>query len=261
MGRWKKGTVRRAIVTPDKHFPLADIPAIKVVCKAIEIVKPDIYIDLGDVGEWHGCSHWQWKKRKRPPLEYQLPFIEQDIIDVNKGMDIIDEALDKVDCKERHMIEGNHDDWMNRFVEEHPYLKEMEFKKCVKLKERGYKYHQAGKYLKIGKLAFYHGHHFAGIQHSRNHLLRLGTNVMYGHHHDIQQSSVTHLDGQKSAWSIGCLKDMSQEQNTWLGGRNHNWSHAFAIVDFYENGLFTVHVIQIINGKTSLWGEVIDGNK
>ena len=84
---------------------------------------------------------------------------------------------------------------------------------------------------------------------------------MYGHHHDIQQSSITNLDGQKSAWSIGCLKDMSQEQNLWLGGRNHNWSRAFAIVDFYENGLFTVHVIQIINGKTYLWGEVIDGNK
>jgi len=261
MGRKKKGVVRRAIVTPDKHFPLADIPAIKVVCKAIEIVKPDIYIDLGDVGEWHGCSHWQWKKKKRPPLEYQLPFIEKDIIDVNKGMDIIDEALDKVKCKEKHMIEGNHDDWMNRFVDEHPYLKEKRFEKCVNLKQRGYKYHPAGEYMKIGKLAFYHGHHFAGIQHSRNHLLRLGTNIMYGHHHDIQQSSVTHLDGQKSAWSIGCLKDMSQEQNAWLGGRNHNWSHAFAIVDFYEDGLFTVHVIQIINGKTSLWGEVIDGNK
>ena len=110
MARKKKGVVRRAIVTPDKHFPLAAIPAIKVVCKAIEIVKPDIYIDLGDVGEWHGCSHWQWKKKKRPPLEYQLPFIEQDIIDVNKGMDIIDEALDKAKCKEKHMIEGNHDD-------------------------------------------------------------------------------------------------------------------------------------------------------
>ena len=261
MARKKKGVVRRAIVTPDKHFPLADIPAIKVVCKAIEIVKPDIYIDLGDVGEWHGCSHWQWKKKKRPPLEYQLPFIEQDIIDVNKGMDIIDEALDKANCKERHMIEGNHDDWMNYFVDEHPYLQEKRFKECVNLKKRGYKYHQAGEYLKIGKLAFYHGHHFAGIQHTRNHLLRLGTNVMYGHHHDIQQSSVTHLDGQKSAWSIGCLKDMSKEQNLWLGGRNHNWSHAFAIVDFYESGLFTVHVIQIINGKTSLWGEVIDGNK
>jgi hypothetical protein len=116
-----------------------------------------------------------------------------------------------------------------------------------------------GRYLKIGKLNFYHGHHYAGIQHTRNHLLRLGGNVMYGHHHDVQQSSITHIDGTKSAWSIGCLKDMSAEKNDWLGGRSTNWGQAFAIVDFYHSGLFTVHVVQVINGKTSLWGELITG--
>ena len=255
----KKNPVRRAIVTPDKHFPLADMPAINVVCKTIEIVKPDIYIDLGDVGEWHGCSHWQWKKKKRPPIEYQLPSIEKDIVDVNKGMDIIDESLDKVNCKEKYMIEGNHDDWMNRFTDEHPYL-EYRFKDAVNLKDRGYIFYPIGKYLKIGKLFFYHGHHFGSINHTRNHLVRLGSNIMYGHHHDLQQSSLTHMDGVKSAWSIGCLKDMGDEKNSWLGNRKHNWSHAFSIVDFFENGYFTVHVIQIINGRTSLWGDVIDGN-
>jgi hypothetical protein len=255
-----KGVVKRAVVTPDKHFPTADDAAISCVTQAIEIIKPDMYIDLGDVGEWHGASHWQWRKKKRPPLEYQLPFIHQDMDDVNAGMDRIDEALDKAGCKTKHMLEGNHDDWMNRFVDEHPYLSGLKFKDAVKLKERGYKYHKCGDYLKIGKLAFYHGHHFAGIHHTRNHLLRLGTNVMYGHHHDIQQTSVTHFDGQKSAWSIGCLKDMSKDENAWLGGRKHNWSHAFAVVDFYNKGLFTVHVVQIINGKTALWGELIDGN-
>ena len=51
----KKTPVRRAVVTPDKHFPLADKAAISVVCQTIEIVKPDIYIDLGDVGEWDAC--------------------------------------------------------------------------------------------------------------------------------------------------------------------------------------------------------------
>ena len=42
MGRRKKGTVKRAIVTPDKHFPLADWPAISCLTQTIEIVKPDI---------------------------------------------------------------------------------------------------------------------------------------------------------------------------------------------------------------------------
>ena len=256
----KRTPVRRVVVTPDKHFPLADMPAIKVLCKSIEIVKPDAYVDLGDVGEWENASHWKWAKKKRPPLEYITPGIEQDIIDVNNGMDIIDESLDKINCKTKHMIEGNHDDWMNKFTAEHPYLK-YNFKDVVKLKERGYSYHPAGKYLKIGKLYFYHGHHFASMHHARNHLNKLACNIMYGHHHDLQQASVTNMDGVRSAWSIGCLKDMSDEENSWLGNRKHNWSHAFAIVDFFENGYFTVHVIQIIKGKTSLWGEIIDGNK
>ena len=254
-----KSVVKRAIITPDKHFPLACKKAINVLCKSIEIVKPDIYVDLGDVGEWEGASHWQWRKRKRPPLEYQTPSIDKDIIGVNRGMDQIDESLDKANCKEKHMIEGNHDDWMNRFVDEHPYLEGDRFEECVKLKERGYHYHPIGKYFQIGKLAMYHGHHFAGINHTRNHLMRLGKSIMYGHHHDIQQSSVTHLDGVKSAWSIGCLKDMSAGKNEFLQNRMHNWSHAFAIVDFYNKGFFTVHVIQIIDGKTSLWGELIKG--
>ena len=251
--------MRRFIVTPDKHFPLHEKKAINCLVKIIEEVRPDGYIDLGDVGEWQGVSHWQWKKKKRPPLEYQLPFINKDVEAVNKGLDIIDEALDKVSCDEKYMIEGNHDDWMNRFAEEHPYMDDYKFKNAVKLKERGYEFYPIGKFLKIGKLYFYHGHLYSGIYHTRNHLLKLGCNVMYGHHHDIQQMSVTHIDGAKSAWSIGCLKDMSVDSNAWLGGRQVNWGHAISIVDFYGNGFFTAHVVQIINGKTSLVGSLIKG--
>ena len=45
---------------------------------------------------------------------------------------------------------------------------------------------------------------------------------------------------------------MTAEANAWLGGRSVNWGHAFAIVDFYHNEFFTVHVVEIIDGKTSL---------
>lgn len=253
--------VKRYIVTPDKHFPLHDQKAINVVCKAIEIIQPDGYIDLGDVGEFSECSFWKYSKKKRPSLEIQLPLIDKDVIEVNKGMDMIDESLDKANVKEKYITQGNHDGWMDNFYAEnaHSAFERYKFKNAVKLKERGYKYYPMGKFLRIGKLNFYHGHHYAGIQHTRNHLIRLGGNVMYGHHHDIQQSSMTHIDGQKSAWSIGCLKDMREESNSWLGGRAINWGHGFAIVDFYHSGYFTVHVVQIVNGKTSLWGELIVG--
>lgn len=256
----KLNEVRRAVVTPDKHFPLHSKNAINALVKAIAIIKPDIYIDLGDVGEWHAFSAWRFKRKKAPPLEYLIDDFDKDIRDVNKGMDIIDEALDKVNCKEKHITEGNHDNWLNMAVEKYPYIPQYKFKNAVKLKERGYKYHAFGKKLRLGKLNFYHGHELTSQYHAASHLRKKGTNYMYGHHHDLQQHSITHDDGPISAWSIGCLKDMTPEANKWLNNRIVNWAHAFAVVDFYRGGKFTVHVVQIINGRCSLWGELIDGN-
>ena len=256
-----KGVVKRVIVTPDKHFPLHDQPSINVLKKTIEIVKPDAYVDLGDVGEWEAFSAWKYKRKKAPPLEFLIEDFKKDIKDVNAGMDQIDESLDKVNCEERYITEGNHDNWLNMCVEKYPYIPQYKFKNAVKLKERCYKYIPFGKHLKLGKLYLYHGHQYGGQYHTSNHLRKLGCNVMYGHWHDLQQMSATHMDGPKSAWSIGCLKNMEAEANEWLDHRRINWAHAFAIVDFFRGGLFTVHIIQIINGKTSLWGELIDGNK
>jgi predicted phosphodiesterase len=258
----KKGAVKRVIVTPDKHFPLADMPAIRALCKAIKKVKPQAYIDLGDVGEWSSVSAWKYKRKVAPPVEFIIKDLKQDIKDVNEGMDIIDKALDSAGCTERHFTEGNHDDWVNKFVEKYPYLQQYKLNKVLKLKERGYTYHPFGTHLKIGKLYFYHGHQYGGQYHTANHLRKLGCNIMYGHWHDLQQMSVTHMDGPKAAWSIGCLKNMEAEANEWLSNRKINWAHAFAIVDFYDKaGNFTVDVVQIIDGKCSIWGELLDGNE
>ena len=253
------GVIKRVVVTPDKHFPLHDQKAINVLKKTIEIVKPDAYVDLGDVGEWNAFSAWKFKRRKAPPLEYLIEDFEQDVKDVNRGMDMVDESLDKANCNEKYITEGNHDNWLNMAVEKYPYIPQYKFKNAVNLADRGYTYYPMGKFFKLGKLFFYHGHQFGGQYHAANHLRKKGCNVMYGHWHDLQQHSVTHHDGAKSAWSIGCLKDMSPKANDWLQYRDVNWAHAFAIVDFFEKGLFTVHIIQIINGKTCLWGEVIKG--
>ena len=121
--------VNRIIVTPDKHFPLHDKKAIRVVCKAIELVKPDSYIDLGDTGEWELFSNHYWRDREKPPLEVLIPMLKKEVSKVNKGMDVIDKSLDKVNCKKRYFIQGNHELWLDNFVVKHPYLPE--FKTCL----------------------------------------------------------------------------------------------------------------------------------
>ena len=221
-----------------------------------------MYVDLGDTGEWHEFSMWKYKRKKRPPLELMIPKLDRDVAAVNVNIDVIDEALDKVGCKKKYLTQGNHDAWLDMFVEEHTYLPHYKFKNAVHLKERGYTFYEHGRHLKIGKLYFYHGDQYGGQYHTANHLRKLGCNIMYGHWHDLQHMTATHMDGPKAAWSIGCLKDMRDEANTWLGNRKTNWAHAFAIVDFYDKaGHFTVNVVQIIDGKCSVWGKLIDGNK
>ena len=259
MPRRKKSVVKRAIVTPDKHFPLEDKKAIKVVCKAIEIIKPDIYVDLGDTGEWQHFSTHYWKGRFAKPMEDLIPLLEQDINDVNKGMDQIDRSLDKAKCKERHFVQGNHEVWLDKFVFRYPYLEQYTTENALQLEERGYVFHPYNrkKTLKIGKLNFTHGK-FVSKYHSYKHLDVYSENIMYGHTHDLQRHTKTHAGGTISAWSLGCLKDIEEDED-WLSGRLTNWNHAFAVIDFFGDGDFKVEVVEIINGKTTLWGEVLDG--
>ena len=251
--------VKTAIVTPDKHFPIHDKKAISVVCQAIEIVKPNAYIDLGDTGEWEYFSTHYWKGRNAKPMEDLIPLLDKDVKAVNKGMDIIDESLDKVKCKERHFVQGNHEVWLDKFVTRYPYLDRYMTYNALKLKERGYEFHPYNKKdnLKIGKLNFTHGK-FTSKYHSFKHLDVYGESIMYGHTHDLQRHTKTNRGGTISAWSLGCLKDIEADED-WLGGRLTNWNHAFAIVNFFKNGNFNVEVVEIINGKTTLWGNLIKG--
>lgn len=250
--------MKRAIVIPDQHFPIHDQKAVEVTLKAIKIVKPDIFINLGDVGEWDSVSAWKYKKIKQPPLEYQLPLIDEEIEKVNKGIDCFDKVLKEIKCKQKYICAGNHDMWLDYFVMKYPYMKDYTFRKACKWDERGYKYIPYNKPLRIGKVNFIHGV-YATIYHAKKHLEAYGSNIVYGHTHDIQRHTISKLDsGTIGAWSMGCLKDMSAEKNQWLRGALTNWNHSFGIVDFYKNGNFKVEVVEIVKGVTSVWGNLIN---
>jgi len=242
-----------AIVFPDTHIPLHDKKAWKCALKAIEVVKPDIFVHLGDVGEWGSVNHWQWQRKKRPPLEYILPSVDIDFRLVNRYLDHLDDALKRAGCKRTIITQGNHDTWLDRFVEENPYLPHLSFTTGIMAEERGYEIYGHGDKLWLGDLYLYHGDKWAGMYHAKNHLRRLGCNVMYGHHHDIQQASHSNVHGTISGYSLGCLKRLDHDVNDWLKGRDHNWSHSIAVL-YIDNGKTTVQVIPITGGAIYLNG-------
>ena len=248
----------RGVIFPDIHFPKHDELALRTALKVIEAVKPTYFLNLGDIVEGDSVSAWKWKRKKRPPLEYQLPEIIEELKLINEGFDRIDEVLDKVKCKKRVFAQGNHEIWFDNFVDEHPYLPEYKSYEALKIKERGYDWHPYGKIFKVNdsKLHAYHGGHYMGLNHAKSHVQNLGVNVIYGHTHDNIKSVVTHMDGPKMAQSMGCLCKM---EKSFLKNRQTNWTHNVGIVDFYDDGLYNLIVLNIIDGKPTYNGKVIKG--
>ena len=114
--------MKRAFVIPDQHFPIHDKEAISVTLKALEFIKPDIFINLGDVCENESVSAWCYKGKRLPNLEDQLIKVDEEIKQVNEGIDMFDVVLDKITCKERYILAGNNDEWLDHFVDKHTYL-------------------------------------------------------------------------------------------------------------------------------------------
>jgi len=263
---------KRYVVLPDTHAPLVDRPALECVLQAIEIIKPTGVIFLGDLGEWESVNHHKHKRIRQPdPFEVSKD-IRRDARQVRKYvLDPLDRVCDAVGVKDKRMLTGNHDRWLDYFVEANPDYERMpfdeasgyKFDQIFDWKGRGWRIWPCGKLMKIGKLRFYHGHLYGGIHHARNHLLRMGVNIVYAHWHDFQAVHVTHADGPKGAYSLGCLKKQDPDSNEWLGHRPVNWAHMFGVVDFYRNGCFSVHPIPIVFGQCTLIGtdKVIDGRK
>jgi len=264
--------VSRYIVIPDTHGDLVDRNALECVLQAIEIIKPDGIIHLGDIGEWVSVNHHRRKRFRQPdPFEVARD-IRHDVRYVRKYvLDPIDEACDKANVRIKYMLTGNHDKWLDYFVESNPDYADTtfdnatgyRFDQVIDWKNRNWKLKECGELLKIGKLNFYHGHLYGGIHHARNHLLRMGVNIVYGHWHDFQAVHVTHAYGPIGAYSLGCFKSHKSIDNDWLGNRPVNWAHMFGVVDFYKGGIFCLHAVPIYNGQCTLIGsnKVIDGRK
>ena len=246
------------VIFPDIHFPHHDEKAFSCALEVLEKIKPSAFLLLGDFAEGFSVSHWQWAKKKRPPLEFQLPAIEEEIEQVNHGLDRIDRACKKVGVKTKILTMGNHELWFDNFVEENPYLTQYGAMEAFKIKDRGYKSSPYGKYVKIlgSKLYAYHGGHYSGINHTRSHVMNLGVNIIYGHTHDCMKSVVTHLTGAKMAFSMGCLCKMEKD---FLKNRQTNWTHNVGLLDIFDDGNFNLNVLTIINGKTSYNGKIING--
>ena len=255
----KNKNTKVMFVLPDQHYARGDClqggvdkAAESVALQACKLIKPDIFVNLGDAGEWSSVSPYEFAKRsKRPSAEVTKPLLRRDIEAVNDGLDRWDKVIPK-NC-EKHFIEGNHELWLRNYAEEEAepgYLPQ----RAMRLAERGYRFHPYGEYVKFNSLRMYHGGHYDGEAHAKVHLLKTGVSVLYGHNHGKQEFGLSTLDGERSAWCIGCIAKLKKP---FLKGRPTDWRSCFATVHLYDDNTYQVTTYDIIRGRCNVWGKEI----
>ena len=241
----------RGIVFPDLHFPIHDKKAYHLVMEFTRWLKPDFFVNLGDLGHFSGISHWNKKKyqiRKDYPIKRDLDLCynhHKALREINKDADIF-------------TLGGNHESWMDQWLVDHPemdkYIDEngneqegyFDFRRDMGIKEFGVDYIPSEKQpTKIGKLRLLHGW-FLGIHHAKKHSEHIHHSTLYGHAHDVQSHTPNNIDPRHRyiSWCLGHLSD--EKKADYMKNRPSNWMLCFGVLEIEpDRGSFTVHPIPI----------------
>lgn len=250
--------IKTAIVLPDLQLPYVDSIALNAVEKLIADYKWDYWIQLGDFMDFDYISKWTEKNLK---VITGTTFTD----DYEMANEFLDRHQKLVRSKnpkaEMVIIQGNHDYRPVKVIEKDPrYEGLIDFHLNLKLKARKIKFirfWEKGEVYEIGHASFIHGIH-TNDHHAKKTVTTYGTNIFYGHTHDIQCYSLTYKGAHKTivGQSLGTL---SKYNLAYIQGKPTRWQQAVTVFYFFPNGDFTYSVIRIINGRFIFNGKIYDG--
>ena len=245
--------VRKIGILSDVHHPYCDRKAYNLAIGIFLKIGIDELVLNGDFADFFGInSHGD-------NLEVEEKFHEE--------IDLVIHELSQLKQlfpnAKKIFIEGNHSRRLARYItNEAPKLdKIITLEKLLFLKSFDFElipYGPNQKY-KVGTLNIRHEPLGGGENHSNTSLKKGGCNVLYGHHHTIQEHQAVSFDGSyHRAISVGCLCDKNHPVMSYVK-HHHNWQLGFAIITLLDDNKTwfcqNVHIIPgdkyrcMVNGK------------
>lgn len=250
------------LFAPDIHYPVTHWPTFKALLSFLDGNHIDKFIFGGDMFDNLEISpHTKGKHKLR---------FEAKTLDINaKGFDQkvlkpIEARLDK--NTEKIWIDGNHDNWLQQYIEEHPEVEgSLERQNVLRLEERGWEYKPCGQVIKHGKLMFAHGETLSGFGNqvtgrpAKKAVDCYCGNIVFAHFHtlDIYTKVMPFDDSQK--WigvSSPCIGDTNAH---YLRNRPTSFLNGFVLVEFRPDGSFNIFPIVVTDGQFSYAGKTYKG--
>ncbi len=195
-------TLQRILYCPDLHVPYHDKRAWKMFLEVGKAFKPDIFLSIGDFGDFYSVSsHSKGLERDRK--------LKWEMAQVNLALD----QVDALGAKRKVFIAGNHESRTERYIQDKaPELfGVVDVPGLLNLKARGFEYIPYKKHLRIGKLYHTHDVGASGRSAPFRALDKYRHGVVTGHTHKIAYIVEGNLAGEAQlSYVLGWLGDAKQ---------------------------------------------------
>lgn len=241
--------LKRGLIIPDCHAPYVDKVAWRVLLAAGRALKPDFIVILGDFGDFYSVSN-----HSKDPRRVML--LDEEIRCVNERLS----ELDALGAKEKHFIEGNHENRLQRYLDDHaPALKGLlTVRDQFKLKERGWSFTPYKDFLSLGKISFTHDVGKAGKYAHYDAQMAFEGNVVIGHTHRLGYTVVGNVRGKPHLGAmLGWLGDFEEVDYMHRARARRDWVHGFGIAYMEPNGNVHVTPVPIVNGSVIVEGKLV----
>lgn len=212
----------RVVAIPDAHHPFVDKAAWELQLTAIEELKPDKVVIIGDFADFNAVSSHPRKPDQR--------LLDREIDATNTALDQVDAAKGKAGLI---YMEGNHEDRLRLFLwRTAPELYSLaNVDSLLRFEERGYTYHRYREFSHINKVYFSHGWR-TGVNCARQTVIDAGRNIVVGHSHRGSLATSGEIAGKKHfCLNIGWLGDVEEVKDWASIGAYKDWCLGFGVID------------------------------
>jgi hypothetical protein len=228
------------LLVPDSHHPYADMKAWGLMLKVGRALKPQHIYCIGDLLDFYSVSSYSKDPARKASLGAEVAA-------GNEAMD----ALDALKAKHKTFIAGNHEDRLQRHLQDKdPQLLEfVDVAKLLRLKERGWKYVPYRSHCKLGKLNLTHDVGNAGRFSTYKALDTFQHSVVTGHAHRMSYVVEGNAVGEvKLSAQFGWLGDASKVDYMQKINVLKNWALGFGIGYFdAATGIVYMTPVPIVN--------------
>lgn len=246
---WERVHVRGHV----KIRPTHDLRAIQVANAFARDFKPHIFFLGGDQLNCGPISHWN---KGRPRLQEGFRLKEE--------MDLLDRhVLKPIEALKPNRIiwlEGNHEVWLNDFLNENPGIEGLvEPKNYLRLEERGWELYSQGEILKIGRMNVIHGDvlrngRFGSLT-AKNLVADYRRNMRAGHKHTYEvYTDVTPFDRQDYHTGI-LIPALAACSPAYGKNSSSNFQKGFHYGYVWPDGTFSDYVAIINKGEVTVNGK------